>query len=91
MGARGAVVNDVYDNGAPKGKAPKLLKGPADLSFVPRTLSLSGIIRQNVRILDDSLTAFFSVELARAIPRSSLWIVPNAGHGPVPGSDGQSS
>jgi len=26
-----------------------------------------------------------SVEMARAIPHSSLWIVPNAGHGPVPG------
>jgi pimeloyl-ACP methyl ester carboxylesterase len=25
------------------------------------------------------------VEMARAIPRSSLWIVPNAGHGPVGG------
>jgi pimeloyl-ACP methyl ester carboxylesterase len=26
-----------------------------------------------------------SVEMARAVPRSSLWIVPNAGHGPVLG------
>jgi pimeloyl-ACP methyl ester carboxylesterase len=26
-----------------------------------------------------------SVEMARAIPRSSLWIVPNAGHGPIIG------
>ncbi len=27
-----------------------------------------------------------SVEMAKAIPRSSLWIVPNAGHGPVFGN-----
>jgi pimeloyl-ACP methyl ester carboxylesterase len=27
-----------------------------------------------------------SVEMARAIPRSQLWIIPNAGHGPVIGS-----
>jgi len=26
-----------------------------------------------------------SVEMARAIPRSSLWIVPNGGHGPIGG------
>ena len=26
-----------------------------------------------------------SVEMARAIPRSSLWIVPGTGHGPVLG------
>lgn len=26
-----------------------------------------------------------SVEMARAMPNSSLWIVPNAGHGPVIG------
>jgi pimeloyl-ACP methyl ester carboxylesterase len=26
-----------------------------------------------------------SVELARAIPQSSLWSIPNAGHGPVLG------
>ncbi|HYK90837.1 MAG TPA: alpha/beta hydrolase, partial [Acidobacteriota bacterium] len=26
-----------------------------------------------------------SVEMARAIPRSSLWIIPNGGHGPVIG------
>jgi pimeloyl-ACP methyl ester carboxylesterase len=26
-----------------------------------------------------------SVEMARAIPRLSLWIVPNAGHGPIGG------
>jgi pimeloyl-ACP methyl ester carboxylesterase len=26
-----------------------------------------------------------SVEMARAIPHASLWIVPNAGHGPVSG------
>jgi len=26
-----------------------------------------------------------SVEMAKAIPRSSLWIVPNAGHGPILG------
>lgn len=26
-----------------------------------------------------------SVEMARAIPQSSLWIVPNAGHGPIGG------
>jgi pimeloyl-ACP methyl ester carboxylesterase len=26
-----------------------------------------------------------SVEMARAIPRSSLWILPDAGHGPVIG------
>ncbi|HEY6348879.1 MAG TPA: alpha/beta hydrolase [Candidatus Angelobacter sp.] len=26
-----------------------------------------------------------SVDMAKAIPQSSLWIVPNAGHGPVIG------
>jgi len=26
-----------------------------------------------------------SVEMARAIPNSSLWIIPNSGHGPVMG------
>lgn len=26
-----------------------------------------------------------SVDLARAIPQSSLWILPNSGHGPVMG------
>jgi pimeloyl-ACP methyl ester carboxylesterase len=26
-----------------------------------------------------------SVEMAKAIPRSSLWIVPNGGHGPIGG------
>jgi pimeloyl-ACP methyl ester carboxylesterase len=26
-----------------------------------------------------------SVEMAKAIPQSSLWIVPNSGHGPVIG------
>jgi pimeloyl-ACP methyl ester carboxylesterase len=26
-----------------------------------------------------------SVEMAKAIPQSSLWIIPNAGHGPVIG------
>jgi len=26
-----------------------------------------------------------SIEMAKAIPRSSLWIVPNAGHGPALG------
>ncbi len=27
----------------------------------------------------------YSVEMARAIPQSSLWIVPNSGHGAVIG------
>jgi pimeloyl-ACP methyl ester carboxylesterase len=26
-----------------------------------------------------------SVEMARAIPKSSLWVVPDSGHGPVLG------
>jgi pimeloyl-ACP methyl ester carboxylesterase len=28
-----------------------------------------------------------SVEMAKSIPNSSLWIIPNAGHGPVLGNN----
>ncbi len=55
-----------------------------DMTFTPPHLAniqARTLIVQGDR---DPLYPFeLSVEMARAIPRSSLWIVPNAGHGPV--------
>ncbi len=50
---------------------------PADLSAIKaRTLIVQGD-------RDPLYPVEMSVEMYRAIPRSSLWIVPNGGHGPV--------
>jgi len=55
-----------------------------DLSFTPPLLAT---IRARTLIVQGDRDPFYplelSVEMARAIPQSSLWIVPNAGHGPV--------
>jgi pimeloyl-ACP methyl ester carboxylesterase len=58
-----------------------------DLNFTPPYLgkiTARALIVQGDR--DPLYPAEISVEMARAIPRASLWIVPNAGHGPVLGS-----
>ncbi len=57
-----------------------------DLTFTPphlATIQARTLIVQGDR--DPLYPVEISVEMARAIPRSSLWIVPNAGHGPVLG------
>lgn len=55
-----------------------------DLNFTPPELAA---IQARTLIVEGDRDPFYpveiSVEMARAIPRSSLWIVPNAGHGPV--------
>jgi pimeloyl-ACP methyl ester carboxylesterase len=52
---------------------------PADLARITaRTLIVQGD-------RDPLYPVKISVEMAKAIPRSSLWIVPNAGHGPIGG------
>jgi len=55
-----------------------------DLNFTPPYLST---IQARTLLVQGDRDPFYpveiTVEMARAIPRSSLWIVPNAGHGPV--------
>jgi len=55
-----------------------------DMSFTPpqlATIRARTLIVQGDR--DPLYPVELSVEMARAIPESSLWIVPNGGHGPV--------
>ncbi len=57
-----------------------------DLTFTPphlATIQARTLIVQGDR--DPLYPVELSVEMARAIPRSSLWILPNSGHGPVIG------
>jgi len=57
-----------------------------DMNFTPPYLgriTARTLIVQGDR--DPLYPVEISVEMARVIPRSSLWIVPNAGHGPVLG------
>jgi len=57
-----------------------------DLNFTPpylSTIQARTLIVQGDR--DPLYPVEISVEMARAIPRSSLWIVPNGGHGPIGG------
>jgi pimeloyl-ACP methyl ester carboxylesterase len=57
-----------------------------DMNFTPpylATIQARTLIVQGDR--DPLYPVEISVEMARAIPRSSLWIVPNAGHGPIGG------
>ena len=57
-----------------------------DMNFTPphlATIKARTLIVQGDR--DPMYPVELSLEMARAIPRSSLWIVPNAGHGPVLG------
>jgi pimeloyl-ACP methyl ester carboxylesterase len=55
-----------------------------DMNFTPAYLST---IAARTLIVQGDRDPFYpveiSVEMARAIPQSSLWIVPNAGHGPI--------
>ena len=57
-----------------------------DMSFTPPHLST---IRARTLIVQGDRDPLYpvemSVEMAKAIPQSSLWIVPNSGHGPVIG------
>src|SRR5207248_9195611 len=57
-----------------------------DLNFTPpllSTIQARTLIVQGDR--DPLYPVEISVEMARAIPRSSLWIVPGGGHGPIGG------
>ena len=57
-----------------------------DMNFTPphlATIQARTLIVQNDR--DPLYPVELSVEMAKAIPHSALWIVPNAGHGPVIG------
>lgn len=58
-----------------------------DMTFTPPHLAT---IRARTLIVhgdrDPLYPVELSVEMAKAIPRASLWIVPNSGHGPVLGS-----
>ena len=57
-----------------------------DMNFTPPYLSQ--ISARTLIVLGDRDPFYpveISVEMAKAIPRSSLWIVPNAGHGPIGG------
>jgi pimeloyl-ACP methyl ester carboxylesterase len=57
-----------------------------DMSFTPphlATIRARTLIVQGDR--DPLYLVELSVEMAKAIPQSSLWIVPNSGHGPVIG------
>jgi pimeloyl-ACP methyl ester carboxylesterase len=57
-----------------------------DMNFTPAylsTITTRTLIVQGDR--DPLYPAEISVEMAKAIPKSSLWIVPNAGHGPIGG------
>jgi pimeloyl-ACP methyl ester carboxylesterase len=57
-----------------------------DLNFTPPYLST---IRARTLIVQGDRDPLYpveiSVEMAKAIPNSSLWIVPDSGHGPVIG------
>ena len=57
-----------------------------DMNFTPPYLST---IRARTLIVQGDRDPLYpvelSVEMAKAIPLSSLWIVPNGGHGPVIG------
>ena len=57
-----------------------------DLNFTPPLLSK---IRARTMIVQGDRDPLYPVEIsfemAKAIPNSALWIVPNAGHGPVIG------
>jgi pimeloyl-ACP methyl ester carboxylesterase len=57
-----------------------------DMNFTPAQLAT---IRARTLIVQGDRDPLYpveiSVEMAKAIPRSSLWIVPNAGHGPIGG------
>jgi pimeloyl-ACP methyl ester carboxylesterase len=58
-----------------------------DLNFTPPLLSTvqaRTFIIQGDR--DPLYPVELSVEMAKAIPNSRLWIIPNAGHGPVVGA-----
>src|SRR6476620_5297464 len=55
-----------------------------DMNFTPS--SLSGITASTLIVYGDRDPLYpveMAVEMYRAIPRSSLWVVPNGGHGPV--------
>ena len=55
-----------------------------DMNFTPR--SLSRITASTLIVYGDRDVLYpveMAVEMYRAIPRSALWVVPNAGHGPV--------
>jgi pimeloyl-ACP methyl ester carboxylesterase len=57
-----------------------------DMNFTPpylSTIQARTLIVQGDR--DPLYPVEISVEIAKAIPRSSLWIVPNGGHGPIGG------
>ena len=57
-----------------------------DMNFTPSCLgriTARTLIVQGDR--DPLYPVEISVEMARVIPRSSLWVIPNAGHGPVAG------
>ena len=58
-----------------------------DLNFTPPLLST---IRARTLIVQGDRDPLYpvelSVEMARAIPHSELWIVPGGGHGPVLGA-----
>ena len=57
-----------------------------DMNFTPpylSTIQARTLIVQGDR--DPLYPVEISVEMAKAIPRSSLWVVPNGGHGPVIG------
>lgn len=57
-----------------------------DMNFTPAYLS---IIKARPLIVQGDRDPFYpleiSVEMARAIPQSSLWIIPGGGHGPIGG------
>lgn len=58
-----------------------------DMNFTPpylSTIQARTLIVQGDR--DPLYPVELSVEMAKAIPHSSLWVVPNSGHGPVLGS-----
>jgi len=57
-----------------------------DMNFTPpylATIKARTLIVQGDR--DPLYPVEISVEMAKAIPRSSLWIIPNGGHGPIGG------
>lgn len=57
-----------------------------DMNFTPpylSTITARTLIVQGDR--DPLYPVEISVEMARAIPQSSLWIIPNGGHGPIGG------
>ena len=57
-----------------------------DMNFTPPLLST---IQARTMIIQGDHDPLYpielSVEMARAIPKSRLWVIPNAGHGPVIG------